>query len=158
MRTQLYVVMCALVLAVSPVAAQEKGSSTDMEILRAKIKADKKLLVADNLQLTDSEAKAFWPVYDAYQKDLQKLNERLGKAIETYAEGYNKETLTDADAKKLISEAIGIEESEAKLHRTYAAKLEKVLPGKKVARYLQIETKIRALIRFELAGQIPLVQ
>ena len=160
MRRIVCFVTCGLLLAVSPLAlqAQDKASSTDMQILRDKIKADKKLLVADNLQLTDKEAKGFWPIYDAYQKDLQKINEHLGKTIEQYAEGYNKDSLTDADAKKLISEAIGVEESEVKLHRTYLGKLEKVLPGKKVARYLQIETKIRALIRFELAAQIPLVE
>ena len=43
-----------------------------MEILRQKIKADKKLVVAANLKLTDAEGTAFWPVYDAYQKDLQR--------------------------------------------------------------------------------------
>ncbi len=158
MRKFVWFALCAVVLAVSPVRAQEKASNTDMQILRDKIKADKKLLVAANLQLTDKEAKGFWPIYDAYQQDLQKNNERLAKTIEAYAESYNKDTLSDAEAKKLISEAIGIEESEAKMRRTYLGKLEKVLPGKKAARYLQIEGKIRALIRFDLASQIPLAE
>jgi len=158
MRKLLCFAMCASVLAVGPVVAQSKSSSTNMEILKEKIKADKKLLVADNLQLTDKEAKGFWPIYDAYQKDLHTINEHLRKTIEAYAEGYNKGTITDAEATKLISEAIGVDESEVKLRRTYLAKLEKVLPGKKVARYLQIESKIRALIRFDLASNIPLVE
>ena len=129
-----------------------------MEILKDKIKADKKLLVADNMQLTDKEAKAFWPIYDAYQKDLMKINDRLAKAITAYAEAYNKDTLTDAQAMRLTSDVIAVEASEAQLRKTYAAKLAKVLPGKKVARYLQIESKIRAIIRYDLAGQIPLVE
>jgi hypothetical protein len=33
-----------------------------------------------------------------------------------------------------------------------------VLPGAKVAHYIQVETKIRAIVRYELAAQIPLVQ
>ena len=78
--------------------------------------------------------------------------------ISTYAEAYNQNSLTDAQAKQMISDAIGVDESEAQLRRSYAAKLGKVLPGKKVARYLQIESKIRALIRFDLAGQIPLIE
>jgi hypothetical protein len=44
------------------------------------------------------------------------------------------------------------------MRKSYAAKLGKALPAKKVARYLQIENKIRAAIRFNLADQIPLVQ
>jgi hypothetical protein len=45
-----------------------------------------------------------------------------------------------------------------KLKRSYVPKLEKVLPGIKVARYLQIENKIRAVVRHDLAAEIPLVQ
>jgi hypothetical protein len=47
---------------------------------------------------------------------------------------------------------------EMKLKRSYVPKLEKVVPGMKVARYLQIENKIRAIGKYELAAQIPLVQ
>src|SRR3954464_4598615 len=57
----------------APAMAQTAGTA-NMEILRQKIKADKKLVVADNLKLTDAEGAAFWPVYDAYQKDLQAIN------------------------------------------------------------------------------------
>ena len=157
MRTVVYA-LSAMMLMAGQVAAQDKSVNTNMEILKEKIKADKKLLVADNMQLTDSEAKGFWPIYDAYQTDLAKINERLGKAISGYAEAYDKDTLTDTQARQLTTDVIGIEESEVKLRRTYVGKLGKVLPGKKVARYLQIESKIRALIRFDLASRIPLVE
>ena len=158
MRKIVQLALCALMLVAGRGLAQDKASNTNMEILKDKIKADKKLLVADNMDLTDKEAKGFWPLYDAYQKDLQKINERLGKVISSYAEAYNQNSLTDAQAKQMISDAIVVDESEAQLRRSYAAKLGKVLPGKKVARYLQIESKIRALIRFDLAGQIPLIE
>ena len=158
MRTVIRYALCAVVLVAGQVAAQEKSANTNMDILRDKIKADKKLLVADNMPLTDSEAKAFWPLYDGYQKDLQKINDRLAKAIATYAEAYNQNTITDAQAKQITSDVIAVEESEVQLRKTYAAKLAKGIPGKKAARYLQIESKIRALVRFDLAAQIPLVE
>jgi hypothetical protein len=128
-----------------------------MEILLQKVKADKKLLVAQNLQLTEAEAKAFWPVYDAYQNDLQKINQRLGTTIAEYADAYNQGPVANETAKKLLNEALAIEEAEVKLKRAYVPKLEKALPAAKVARYVQIENKIRAAIRYELAGAIPLV-
>ncbi len=144
----------ATLLAV-PVAAQ---TASDMQILAEKIKSDKKLVVAANMKLTEEEAKGFWPVYDAYQADLQKLNARLLGTIKRYADAYNKGAVSDATAKKLIGEAIAIEDAEVKLKRSYVPKLEKVIPGMKVARYLQIENKVRAVVRYELAAQIPLVQ
>lgn len=60
-------------------------------------------------------------------------------------------------AKRLLKEALAIEEAEVRLKRSYLPRLEKVIPATKVARYLQIETKIRALMHYELAAQIPLV-
>jgi hypothetical protein len=142
-------------LIVLPAGAQ---TASDMQILAQKIKADKKLVVAANMQLTEDEAKGFWPVYDAYQKDLQGINQRLLGTIKSYADAYNKGPVSDETAKKLINEAIAIEEAEVKLKRSYLPKLEKAIPGMKVARYLQIENKVRAVIRYELAAQIPLVQ
>jgi len=141
-----------------PAAAQAKPSASDMEILRQKIKADKKLVVAANMQLTEAEAKGFWPVYEAYQKDLAQINSRIAVAVKSYAEAYNKGMVSDEMAKKLISESLAIEESETELKRDTMAKLDKVIPGIKIARYLQIENKVRAIIRYELAANIPLVE
>jgi len=137
--------------------AQDKPAD-NMQILRDKIKADKKLVVATNMELTESEAKAFWPIYDEYQKDLQKINRRIVNLLDSYAADARAKTLTDDKAKKLIDEALAIEQAETNLKSTYAPKLEKVLPVKKVARYLQIENKIRALIKYDLAQGVPLVQ
>jgi len=133
-------------------------ASSDMEIFRQKVKADKKLIVAANMELSETEAKAFWPVYDAYQKDLEGINKRTGQLIVDYANAYNKGAVSNETAKKLMSEAWAIEEAEVKLKRSYSPKLEKAVPAMKVARYYQIESKIRAVIKYELAANIPLVQ
>jgi len=139
------------------VLAQEMTADT-MQALKDKVKADKKLVVSANMNLTDAEAKGFWPVYDSYQKDLGGINQRLAKLIKDYADAYNGNTLDDPKAKTLLHEAVEIENAEAALKKSYIPKLEKVLPAKKVAVYLQIETKIRALVRYELASEIPLAK
>ena len=158
MKTLLRIVLIALVAALAaPAAAQDKGTS-NMEILRQKVKADKKLVVALNMGITEAEGKAFWPIYDAYQKDLEQINERLAKTIVAYAEAYNKGPVPNETAKKLLNETLAIEEAEVALKRSYASKLEAALPAAKVARYIQIENKIRALVRYELADKIPLVK
>ena len=150
------VFLAGLMACAVPAIAQEMSDS-NMEILKQKLKADKKLLVAGNMDLSEADAKKFWPVYDAYQKDLEQVNQKLAQTIKEYAEAFNKGPIQDNTAKKLLNEALSTEEQETKLKRTYAEKLEKVLPYSKVARYIQIENKIRALIKMELAQQIPLV-
>ena len=149
---------CALVAALAVPAMAQNAATTNMEILRQKIKADKKLVVAENLKLTDAEGTAFWPVYDAYQKDLQQINQRLTAAIVAYAAAYNKGPVTDETAKKLLDEALAIDEAEAKLKSAAVPKILAALPATKAARYIQIENKIRAAVRYELAAGIPLVE
>ena len=156
MRIIKVVILCVVALTATSSFAQDKPAD-DMQILLEKVKADKKLVVAANMDLDEAEAKGFWPIYESYQKDLQALNERLGKTILAYADAYNKKALTDAQAKQLTNEALAIDQDEAALRKAYAAKLDRVIPAKKVARYLQIENKIRAAIRYDLASGIPLV-
>ena len=148
-----------VVIAAFPAPALTQDKPADnMQILREKVKADKKLLVATNMELTESEAKGFWPVYEDYQKDLTVINQRIVKLIESYAADYRAKTLTDEKAKKLIDELVAIEQAEDGLKTSYVPKLSKVLPPKKVARYLQIENKIRAVVKYEIADGVPLVQ
>ena len=143
--------------------AQTKAGGGDkpannMEIVHEKLKADKKLLVAKYMELTESEAKRFWPVFEEYQQDLQKIHERLGSLLQSYAADYRNNSLTDEKAKKLLDEWIALEQDDAKQRKSYAPKVLKVLPAKKAARYLQIESEYRTLLRYDLAATVPLVQ
>ena len=142
----------------APLALAQEKPADNMQILRDKIKADKKLLVASNMDLTESEAKGFWPIYEQYQKDLQKLNQRIAALLDSYVDDARKKSLTDDKAKKLIDEAVAIDQAEANLKSNYAPKLSKVLPAIKVVRYLQMENKIRAVIKYDLAQGVPLVR
>ena len=126
--------------------------------MHEKLKADKKLIVAKYMELTESEAKKFWPVYEEYQKNLQKLNERLRSLLQNYATEYQSNSLTDDKAKKLLDEWIALDKDEASHRKTYAAKVLKVLPAKKAARYLQIENEARVLVKYDLAKTVPLVE
>jgi hypothetical protein len=152
------VALLIALFGVAPVGLAQDKPADNMQILREKIKADKKLLVATNMDLTESEAKGFWPIYEQYQKDLQKINQRIVAVLDSYADDYRNKSLTDDKAKKLINDALAIEQAEADLKSTYVPKLSKVLPVKKVARYLQIENKIRAVVKYDLAEGVPLVR
>ena len=158
--TRRYFLALALVAALPwafPAQSQDKPAN-NMDILRDKLKADKKLIVATNMELTESEAKNFWPVYDDYQKELQKINQRMVTMLESYADDYRKKSLTDEKAKKLMDEALAIDQAEANLKSSYAPKLSKALPVIKVVRYLQIENKIRAVVRYDIASGVPLIK
>ncbi|MDX9788181.1 MAG: hypothetical protein RBT11_15475 [Desulfobacterales bacterium] len=156
------VLIVALSLVSAPVRAEEtatdkKGSdSTNMEILREKVRADKKLVVAANMELTETEGKAFWPIYQEYQADLTKVNEKIGKLIGEYAENY--QSMTEQTAKNLLDRSIVLEKERLTLRTYYLPKFQKALPAIKVARYYQIENKIQAIMQYALAANIPLMK
>ena len=143
--------------AQSKPAGGDKPAS-NLQIIHEKLKADKKLIVGQYMELTETEAKRFWPVYEEYQQDLQRSNERLRGLLESYAADYKNKSLTDEKAKKLLDEWIAIEQDEGKRRSAFAPKVLKALPAKKAARYLQIENEFRILLRYDLAAVVPLVQ
>ena len=149
-----FAMMTVLALGATALQAQDKPAN-NMDLVREKIKADKKLVVAEAMALTEAESKAFWPVYDAYQGDISKINQRTVKLIQDYAASYK--AMTDPVAGKLLDEAIAIEKDRAALFATYRPKFSAVLPATKVARYYQIENKIRAAINYDLAESIPIM-
>ncbi|MGZ6225132.1 MAG: hypothetical protein ACXWMH_06480 [Syntrophales bacterium] len=146
-------VICFLFIV--PVYAQDKPANTN-ELLKEKIRTDKKLVVAEDMQFTEAEAKVFWPIYESYQKKQAKLYERAKNLVAEYAENY--QTMTDALAKKLLDDFMRIESDRLKLKNEYLPMFRKVLSEKKVARYYQLENKIDAVVNYEVAKVIPLVK
>ena len=151
-----FIVLVAMltVFIVSPMA-QEKPAD-NMQLVREKIKTDKKLFIAQNMNLTESETKVFWPVYEDYQKELGKLLNKTAKLIDNYAANY--QTMTEEAAKGLIDGYLAIETERVTFMKSFLPKFRKVLPEKKVARYYQLENKIDAVVNYGLARQIPLVK
>jgi hypothetical protein len=141
----------------APVYAADAATNDPAMIALQKVKADKKYIVSQNMVLTDAEAAAFWPVYDEYQAGLYKLNERTVGVIKSYADIHNSNTMTDASAAKLLNDQLAIETDELALKKATLPKLNKALPGVKVTRYMQIENKLRAIVKAQLAEKIPLV-
>jgi hypothetical protein len=135
--------------------AQDKPAD-NMDLVREKVQADKKLFIAENMQLTESEAKGFWPLYESYQAELGKLTDRSIKLIEDFANNYT--SMSNEVAKKLLDEYMSIDADYLKLRQSYLPKFRGVLSDIKVARYYQLENKIDAVVDFELARKIPLFQ
>jgi Spy/CpxP family protein refolding chaperone len=138
-------------------ATQDRiGDVTDMQALRAAVKSDKRAYVASALNLTPAEAKKFWPIYDAYQRNVDVSNRERVVALEGLI-GRDK-ALSDPYAKNLAKDLVAADESEVKARRTMYNRLMRALPPKKAARYLHLESKIRAMQAYDVAMAIPLVK
>jgi hypothetical protein len=146
-----------MLLGCAPRSSAQDKPANNLKIIHAKLNADKKSIVATFMELTETEAEKFWPVYEAYQQDLQKINQRLFGLFQSYAADYHNQSLTDEKAQKLLDEWIAIDNDDAKRRASYVPKVMNVLPPKKAARYLQIENEYRILMKYDLAAIVPLV-
>ena len=106
--------LAAMAMLATSALAQNFGDA-NLEILAEKLKADKKLVVAMNMDLNSFEAKEFWPLYDAYQVQLQEVNVEIGRIIGEYANAYNKGPVPNPLAKKLIKAILATEVKEVKI-------------------------------------------
>ena len=126
-----------------------------LELSRDVVNAQKRTTVAGSLPLSDEQADAFWPLFDKFQVELKKIDDRSDRVIAEFSNEYA--SLTDAQARALLDESISIEEDRAKLMRQWVKRMEKVLPPRLLARYFQLEHKFHAIVAADLARQIPLV-
>ena len=137
-------------------ATSPSGIDQDIQFLRQDIRSKKKQLIAANLLLTDVEATKFWPVYDQFTNDLVKINNEKYAVIKEYADARG--TMTDEEGLRLINRALAVEEQVAQLRTKYVPLFNKVVSGKTVATFFQIERRVQAMIDLQLSSQIPLVQ
>src|SRR5262245_50876342 len=102
-------------------AQTEPPAISQSEVER--IRTEKKAWIALNMNLASGEEAAFWPFYEGYQKELQQINLRLVRLVDSYGTHYRNNTLTDEIARKLTDEVFAIDEAELKLRRSGYARL-----------------------------------
>ncbi len=157
MKKSVSLILVMVVISWAFTALAQDDQEDNMKFVVEKVRADKKLFVAKNMQLTTDEAKKFWPIYDKYQDELFLLRTRTQKMISDYAKAY-KTKMTNDIAKDLIDEYMTIDRLGLKLRMSYLAKFRKSLSDVKVMRYYQIENKIEAALLYDLARKIPLIR
>jgi len=157
MRRTIFPCLLAIGLIGALTAAAEEPAN-NLASVHEKLQVEKKSIVAQYMELTESEGQAFWPVYEEIQKDQGQIGKRMRELLESYAADYRSQSLTDEKAKKLLDDWIAIDQDEVKLRGVNAQKVMKVLPARKAARYLQIEYEYRTLVRYDLAAAVPLAR
>jgi hypothetical protein len=146
-------------LAVSAVLAQDNGSQlpkSQQQLDLAAAKAQRKAIVSQNMYLTDTQAKQFWPLYNAYEKRMDKIEDRHIREIKNYVASYR--NLTDADANEKLDEVLAIQQARLQTQEEFVPKFRAALPGVVVTRFFQIDNKMHAMVQCNIAQMVPLAQ
>lgn len=152
----------ALLLLNSPLTAQTYSTplptvnDKDVALLRTNLQAEAKKLITKNMQLTDSEAAGFWPLYDQYTAEVRKVNDTRFGLVKQYAKVYKTMTADEADAMvKLLAEA---DQTIISLRMQYLPTFQQVLPGTKAALFMQLDRRLDSLFNVQIASQLPAIK
>jgi len=137
-------------------ASDQAPSDDDITLFRKDVRSLRKQIIAANLDLTDTEAQQFWPIFDRYTAELRKLFDRKFEVLKEYAANYD--TITDEQADTYIQGRAEVEESILQLRLKYIPIFRKVLSGKTAALFTQIDWRLGLVIDLQLASQVPMVQ
>jgi hypothetical protein len=127
---------------------------SDLAELRAQLLEDRRGVVTAFLDLSDREGEAFWPVYEAYQVEVDAFRRQCMNMVLDFLDkrgGYER-----AESIELMRTWLDMKQAWVELERTWLGEFLSVLPARKALRYYQIENKIDALINAELAAFVPL--
>ena len=131
-------------------------SNQDVYLLRKDLRSQRKQLIAANLQLTDTEAAKFWPVYDQYIAELISINDRKFGLIQEYADNWG--SMTNEQALLFARQWLEMDIQIAQLRQKYVPIVSKVLDGKKATTFFQLDRRIAMMLELQVSSQMPLVQ
>lgn len=127
-----------------------------IEIVRDVLKTEKKVAIAEVMELSDTESGPFWELYNEYNFEVSKVQNQRVALIKDFASNYD--NMTDEKADELWSSSLSYQQKVLKLKKKYYGKFKKIMPAGKAAMYFQAENKIEALINASLAMEIPFIE
>jgi hypothetical protein len=150
-------IVAGILLGRGPLLSQNAATvDRDLQLLRKDLRSQRKQIVAANVTLTAAEAQKFWPIYDQYAAELAKINDTKLSLIKEYAANYA--AFTDAQAQSIMERWTAADDAAIQLRIKYIPILQKVLPGKTVALFFQVDRRIGVLMDLQVASDIPLVE
>ena len=158
-RTMMMKTVAGFVLASVAVLTASRGHAQDSAALQAgfeAVRAKQRFLISGSLELTEAEGSAFWPRFDKYQAEQQRLDARASAVISAFLASQS--SLTAARAEAITDEQLQVEEDYLKALRTHARALKGILPAVKLAKYVPLQRKLDVSVRYDLSQKIPLLR
>jgi len=123
--------------------------------LRQEAGQERRNIVGANMLLTATEGARFWPLYDEYRGERQKIGDRRVRLITDFLAAQN--SMSEDEARTLANEDFAIQKDTIDLKAKWYEKMTKVLSDRTVARFFHIDEKLDAAADIALAANIPLI-
>lgn len=148
-----------LILTAAMAAPGWKGNAqtpeADIQSARGELSIHRKAAVAEAIQITEQEGKAFWPLYEQYRAEVDKLGDGLITLIKDYAEMYP--NVPDDRARAMLNQLGTLEKQRVETRISHLRKFQDVISPAKTLRFAQVETRFDLELRKAMASAVPLV-
>jgi len=141
-------------LCQAPAGAQADTLEQYAKTLRGDLTARRDAALKGILQLSEAEAKSFWPLQQSYDKERMKIGEARGELLREWGKVY--QGLTAEKAKDLASRLFAVETSRQELRKSYFDKMSAAVSPVVAAQFLQIQSQFEAMADVQLATYVPL--
>ena len=150
--------MTAFISASAQQARPSAFSATTIDevltAVRADLQGERADIIAKNVTLTGDQAAAFWPIFNAYQKEQNAIMDEQLKAIQKFIESFD--TMDDAGALGLINGHLDRDAKMAALRHKWLGEFQKALPTKLAVRVMQIDRRLSLMHQLLFTSKIPL--
>jgi hypothetical protein len=155
---KLVAIACAVLTSM---AVEAQGPPTPgeleetFEMMREFMSTERETMLESDLRLTRAERRAFWPLYEKYRAEIATAQDRLGQLLAEFAENYADPS--DEQVGRFVDEYFAIEQRMLEIRVAYLPAFREILPAQKVARFVQIESKVDGIARLPLIMDTPLI-
>ena len=122
-------------------------------VVRANMKAQRTTLITTGMNFNDKDGAAFWPIYQQYEYERSRLDDRRAAVIKQYTQKYP--NLTDAEANAMAEQMLDCESRLAELKKKYYKKFNKALPALTVAKFFQLDRRVDLLMDMNVEASLP---
>ena len=135
--------------------AQEQEPTIDstIAVVRANIRAGRTAMITTGMNFSEKDGAAFWPIYQQYDYERSRVNDRRAAVVKEYTQKYP--NLTDAEAKAMAEQMMDCESRLAELKKKYYKKFNRVLPALTVTKFFQLEHRIDLMMDMQIEAALP---
>lgn len=161
-RALLHALFVLPLVIAAPAFSQDASSNKDLntqayvELLKTDANANREAVVTYIMQLSDADAKVFWPIYRDYNDELNKLNAAETQEIEAYAKDSDK--ITDKEAEDVVNKSLDLEARRVELKKKYFKKMKSALSPSAVAKFYEIDSQFQDIVHLQATSALPVTQ
>ena len=149
-RLHLFLVFFFVFISGSLLNAQ--SNEDELQFMQSIYGMEKRDVVDEFLELSDTETSEFWRLYDEYEAKRKELGKKRFELVNKYVDQYGKVSSVNADT--FMKEAIQLRNKNNSLLDSYYKKIKSRTDPVVAMQFYQIERYLSDLIRIEILEEI----